>query len=107
MVHVSTNVLPAVEHGKLTRLSDGVAGGGQVFEGRKRIADHGGDVERAYGLIEGPEGLGAIGIVFVELVQLGMGQLPEWDPRSIDGAQEREGVESGGFQSSPEIRGDV
>ena len=56
--------------------ANGVAGCGHVFERRECIADHGGDVQRACRLIEGPEGLGAIGIAFVELVQLGMGQLP-------------------------------
>ena len=74
-----------------------VARGRQVLEGHECIADHGGDIHGASGVIEGPERFGTVGIELVELVQLGVGQLRERDQGMIERAQQREGIEAGDF----------
>ena len=80
-----------------------VARGRQVLEGRECVADHGGDIQRAGGVIEGPEGFGTVGIELGELVQLGVGQSRERDQGLIERAQQREGLETGDFQPRPEV----
>ena len=84
-----------------------MARGRQVLEGRGCIADHGGDIHGAPGVIEGPERFGTVGIELVELVQLGVGQSRERDQGMIERAQQREGIEAGEFQPRPEVGGDV
>jgi hypothetical protein len=91
------------ERGRCTGAND-VARGRQVLKGRERIADHGGDIQRSCGLIEGPERFGTVGIEFVELVQLGVGELGEGDHGTIERSQECQRLESSRFQPSAEVR---
>jgi hypothetical protein len=46
------------------------AGGGKVVEGGEGVADHGPEIERAWGLVQGPEGFSTVGIEFKELLSL-------------------------------------
>ena len=66
-------------------------------------ADHGGDIHGSDGVIEGPEGFGAVGIELGELLQFSVGQSRERDPGLIERAQQGEGLEAGDFQSRPEV----
>lgn len=87
-----------VARGGRERVADLLAGVREAGQRGRRVADHRGEVERARGLIEGPQRLGTVGVLGGEDGEgrLGRGVRPE---PVIEGAQERERVEARRFEA--------
>jgi hypothetical protein len=47
-----------------------LAGVGKLVERGQGIADHGSEIERAWGLVQGPQGFGTVGIELKELLSV-------------------------------------
>jgi hypothetical protein len=80
--------------------ADVLAGVGQGVEGSDGIADHGFEVEGAWGAIEGPEGLGAVCVEGEEVVDLALGDACG---DAIEGPDEGEVVEPRLLQACAQV----
>ena len=79
------------------------AGIGERGERRERVAHHRLDVERAGGLIQGPQGFGTIGIERRQVRERRLREIARGEAPLIERAQEGERVETRAFQPRAQI----
>ena len=83
-----------------------LAGLGQCVERGERIAEHRPAVERARGLIQGPERFGTVGIELKEIRGVWLREERGRYPRVIERPEQRERVQSRRFETGAQVRRD-
>ena len=82
-----------------------LAGLGKLVERGEGVADHGLEVERAWWLLQRPEGFGTVRVEFKELLDLGLWEMCWHHERLVESTKKCQGVQPCLLEKGAQVRG--